>query len=100
MIIRIFRAVVAPDRQSEFETFFRDTAIPLVRAQPGLVSVTAGVPGVDAPNEFAMVMVWKDIDSLRAFAGEDWLSPHIHPDEDGIVLERHLHHYELATAHP
>jgi heme-degrading monooxygenase HmoA len=100
MIVRVFRVVVQEGRRAEFEDFFRNTAMPLVAGQPGLVSMTAGVPRPDAPpeapDEFCMVMVWRDVDSLRAFAGEDWREPHIHPDEAALVKERHLHHYELA----
>ena len=96
MIVRVFRVVVQDGRRAEFEDFFRNTAMPLVARQPGLVSMTAGVPRAEAPDEFCMVMVWRDVDALQAFAGEDWREPHIHPDEAALVKERFLHHYELA----
>ncbi|NRG16191.1 antibiotic biosynthesis monooxygenase [Rhizobiales bacterium] len=98
MIIRIFRVTVHDGKRAEFEDFFRNTAIPLVRSQPGIISVAAGVPRPESPNEFCMIMVWKDVDSLKAFAGEDWREPHIHPDEAALVHDRSLHHYELAEA--
>lgn len=97
MIVRIFRVTVHDGKRAEFEDFFRTTAIPLVKSQPGIVSVTAGVPRAESPNEFCMVMVWKDVDALKAFAGEDWREPHIHPDEAALVRDRSLHHYELAA---
>lgn len=43
-----------------------------------------------------MVMVWRDVESLRAFAGEGWREPHIHPDEAAMVHDRTLHHYVLV----
>lgn len=98
MILRIFRVVINPDRREEFETFFRDTALPLVLGQPGIVSATAGTPSPEAPDEYCMVMVWKDIESLAAFAGEAWQKPHIHPDEEGIVLDRFLSHYDVVKS--
>lgn len=97
MIVRIFRVTVHDGKRAEFEDFFRNTAIPLVKSQPGIVSVTAGVPRPESPNEFCMVMVWEDVDSLKAFAGENWREPHIHPDEAALVRDRSLHHYELAA---
>jgi len=96
MIVRIFRVVAHADRRDAFAEFFTGTALPLVRRQPGLVSVTAGLPMPDTPDEFSMVMIWRDVEALMAFAGEDWRRPHVHPDEEGIVKERHLHHYALA----
>lgn len=83
-------------KQPEFEHFFRNTAVPLMKSQPGIVSITAGVPRPETPNEFCMVMVWRDVESMKAFVGEDWREAHIHPDEAELVRERFLHHYELA----
>jgi len=98
MIVRVFRVRVDAARVDEFARFFRDTALPLIESQPGIVAVTAGLPRDETPTEFCMVMVWESVDALRAFAGEDWRRPHVHPDEEGLVLERHLYHY-TAVAH-
>lgn len=98
MIVRIFRVVVYPERRADFEDFFLNTALPLMHSQPGLVTLVAGLPRPETPDEFSLVMVWKDVDALRDFAGEDWREPHVHPSEEGLVRERHLHHYELAAA--
>lgn len=97
MIVRIFQVTAREGKEAEFAAFFRDTALPLVQEQPGIVSVTAGMPRTETPREFCMVMVWRDVDSLRAFAGEDWREPHIHPDEAAMVESRRLHHYRLAA---
>ncbi len=96
MIVRIFQVTAQPGREADFAAFFTETALPLVRRQPGLVSVTAGLPRPETPAEFCMTMVWRDEAALRAFAGEDWREPHIHPDEAPLVRDRRLSHYELA----
>ena len=98
MIVRVFRAVVHAARRAEFEDFFRNTAIPPMRAQDGLLSLTAGLPRPETPDEFCMVMVWRDVTALAAFAGPDWRQPHIDPSGTGVAKERHLHHYELSEA--
>lgn len=97
MIVRVFRVTVQAGKRAEFETFFRETAIPLVRSQPGIVSVTPGLPRPETPDDFCMVMVWRDLDAMRAFVGEDWRSAHILPEEAALVRERSIHHYELAA---
>ena len=41
-------------------------------------------------------MVWRDLDAMKAFVGEDWRDAHILPEEAALVRERSIHHYELA----
>jgi len=96
VIMRVFRVVVHDGKRDEFEKFFRETALPLTKRQPGIVSITAGVPRPEAPNEFCMVMVWENLEAMKKFVGEEWQSAHIHPDEAELVRERSIHHYELA----
>ena len=50
----------------------------------------------DSPREFSFVMVWRDLDALRAFVGEDYQSPHIAPEEADLVEVRVIKHYDLA----
>lgn len=96
MILRIFRVIVQDGKRDEFKKFFLETAIPLMAKQPGLVSITHGLPRKETPDEFCMAMVWQDLDALKAFVGEDWLNPHIHEDEAVLVKERYIHHYEVV----
>ena len=97
MIIRIFRVTIHDDRIDQFRDFFLNTAVPLMQSTDGIEAIHFGLPRPETPNRFAIVMVWRDLDALRAFVGDDWQVPHIHPDEEGIVKERHLDHYELAA---
>jgi quinol monooxygenase YgiN len=96
MILRFFRAIVHEGKQSEFRKFFLGTALPNVRAQPGLVSVSVGLPIDVSPTEFSMVMVWRDLDALKGFTGDNWQAAVIHPDEAHLLKETHVHHYGLA----
>ena len=96
MLLRFFRAIVHEGKQSDFRQFFLGTAMPFVRSQPGLESVSVGLPHETSPTEFSMVMVWKDLEALKGFAGENWREPVIHPDEAHLLKETHVHHYELA----
>ena len=41
-------------------------------------------------------MVWRDLDALKAFVGEDYTTPHIDPAEDEPVESRSIKHYDLA----
>ena len=98
MIMRVFQVTTHLGKEAEFGKFFHETAIPLMKRTPGLVSVTPGAPCPKSPTEFCMVMIWKDIESLKAFVGEDYESAHIHPDEAELVAARTIKHYELIEA--
>ena len=98
MIMRIFQVVTHPGKEAEFGKFFHETAIPLMNGTDGIVSVLPGAPRPDSPREFSFVMVWRDIDALKAFVGEDYDSPHIDPAEAELVESRTIKHYDLVEA--
>ncbi|MDA5094036.1 antibiotic biosynthesis monooxygenase [Aliiroseovarius sp. KMU-50] len=96
MIIRIFQVTTHPGKEKEFSEFFHNTAIPLMNSTDGIVSILPGAARPETPNEFSFVMVWKDLDALKAFVGEDYNSPHIAPEEAELVAARHIRHYDLV----
>lgn len=96
MIIRIFRAKVHEGKQKEFENFFVTQAIPHVKSQQGLVSLSIGRPIHTSPDEFMMIMTWKDLDAIKAFAGENWQKAVILDDERDLLKEVFVHHYETV----
>lgn len=95
MILRVFQVTTHSGKEKEFSKFFHETAIPMMKRTPGLVSVTPGAPRPQSPTEFCMIMIWKDLDSLKAFVGDDYESPHIDPAESELVASRTIKHYEL-----
>lgn len=98
MIMRIFQVTTQPGKAGEFGRFFHGTALPLMRRTEGLVDVWPGTPRADSPDDFCMVMLWRDLDALKAFAGEDYANPHILPEEAELVAARSISHYEFIAA--
>ena len=96
MIMRIFQVVTRPGKEEEFGKFFHETAIPLMKGTKGIVTVLPGAPRLESPREFSFVMVWKDLESLKAFVGDDYRNPHIDPAEAELVESRSIKHYELV----
>lgn len=94
MILRVFRARLKPGARQAFEKLCNDVSIPLLRAQPGLVTLHVGKPLPDHPDEFVLVSVWKDLESLKAFAGDTWDHPMILPGEAALVQETTVQHYD------
>jgi heme-degrading monooxygenase HmoA len=72
VIIRVFKPTIHPGKEREFEAFLRDTAVPLVSQQAGLVAQHVGRPRDPSSTEYVYVTVWEDVESVRAFAGERW----------------------------
>ena len=98
MIMRIFQVTTRPGKEAAFAEFFHETAIPLMKGTKGIVSVLPGAPRAESPREFSFVMVWEDLEALKAFVGEDYDSPHIDPAEAELVESRRIVHYELVDA--
>ena len=96
MIIRFFRATTHDGKSEEFRSLFLGTILPLIRSQVGLVSASVGLPHDNTPNEFSMVMVWRDMEAIRAFAGENWDRAVVLPEEAHLLKDTHVHHYVLA----
>jgi heme-degrading monooxygenase HmoA len=98
MIIRVFRPTIHPGKEQEFEAFLRDTAVPLVSKQAGLVAQHVGRPRDPSSTEYVYMTVWEDVESIRAFAGERWQEAVITPDEEHLLKETWIGHYEAWLA--
>jgi heme-degrading monooxygenase HmoA len=98
VIIRVFRPTIHHGKEREFETFLRDTAVPLVSRQAGLVAQHVGRPRDPSSTEYLYVTVWEDVESIRAFAGERWQEAVIAPEEEGLLEATWIGHYEVLTA--
>ena len=96
MIMRIFQVVTRPGKEADFAKFFHETAIPLMKSVDGIVTLLPGAARPDRPREFSFVMVWRDLESLQAFVGDDIDSPHIDAAEAEIVESRTIRHYDLV----
>ena len=94
MIIRVFRPTIHPGKEDEFELFLRETALPLVSQQSGLVAQHLGRPRDSSSTEYLFITVWEDVESIRAFAGERWQEAVIAPDEEHLLKDTWIQHYE------
>ena len=93
MIIRVFRPTVHPGQHEVFERFLRETAVPFVSSKPGLIAQHVGRP-LDGGDEYTFVTVWKDLDSLKGFAGEHWQEAVIDPSEESMLAATSIAHFE------
>jgi heme-degrading monooxygenase HmoA len=94
VIIRVFRPTIHPGKEREFESFLRETAVPLVSQQSGIVAQHVGRPLDPSSTEHLYVTVWEDVESIRAFAGERWQEAVIEPEEEHLLKHTWIQHYE------
>jgi heme-degrading monooxygenase HmoA len=95
MIIRVFEAEIRAGRFAEFEELIRTVSLPLVEAQAGIIYVRIGRPLGTNSDTFVMVSVWRDLEDLKGFTGDDWDRPVI-PDEReaAIIVRSTVRHFE------
>jgi heme-degrading monooxygenase HmoA len=98
VIIRLFRPTIRPGKEQEFETFLRDSAVPLLANQAGLVAQHVGRPHDPSSTEYVYVTVWEDVESVRAFAGEHWQQAQTTPQEKHQLNDTSIRHYEAWLA--
>jgi heme-degrading monooxygenase HmoA len=95
MIIRVFKPTIHAGKEREFESFLRDTALPLVSRQAGLLAQYVGRSRDPSATDYLYVTVWEDVESIRAFAGERWQEAVITPDEEHLLKDTWIEHYDV-----
>ena len=94
MIIRVFRGQVKPGMNEEFRKLLDEEAVPAFHSLSGMVAVHIGRPTEQTPDEFLVTTMWKDLDSLKEFAGERWFEAKIGETERRMLRRAFVHHYE------
>ncbi len=95
MIIRVFRPTIRPGKEPEFEAFLRDTAHPLVSRQSGLVAQHVGKPRDPSSTEYVFVTVWEDVESIAAVGGGRWPEAVIASEEEHLLKDTWIGHYQV-----
>lgn len=92
-ITRIFRVKIVADLREEFEEKFSSISVHTVNTAPGFLSVSILKPTIWAPDEYAMISLWKDEAALESFAGKEWRHPVIPKPMEKYVVACWVHHY-------
>jgi heme-degrading monooxygenase HmoA len=95
MIIRVLSPTIHHGKESEFESFLRETAVPLVSRQAGLLAQHVGRSLEPSSNRYVYVTVWEDAESIQAFAGSRWKQAVITPEEAHLLEDTSIEHYEV-----
>jgi len=93
MVVRVFRATIRDGKIAEFKRLVQEQSIPWLERSDGMLSYFAGEPMNTDDREFMMVTLWRDLDALTAFVGEQWQTPVVTEDEAPLVEAMVAHHY-------
>ena len=93
MILRVFRAKIYKNRVTDFKRMVKEQSIPWLEKSDGMLGYFPGEPYGADKREFVMVTLWRDIEALKAFAGQDWDNPIVTEDEVPLVEEMFAEHY-------
>jgi hypothetical protein len=85
--------MIREGRVSDFKRMVQEQSIPWLEKSEGMLGYIPGEPLGDNEREFLMVTFWRDMDSLKAFAGMDWDKPVVTEDEAPLVEAMYADHY-------
>ena len=93
MIVRIFRAKIRKNQISKFKRMVQEQSIPWLESSDGMLGYFPAEPFGENEQEFVMIALWRNLDSLKTFAGSDWDNPVVTEDEAPLVEAMFVEHY-------
>jgi hypothetical protein len=100
MIVRVLRASIATGRAADFHAFIEDVGLPNLLSSDGLIDVHVGLRAEGSQEIGLIVSVWRDWASLEAAVGPDPSRPYMIADEDGLLTDVNVEHFEALGVHP
>ena len=99
MIGRTWHGAVPVSKADAYHDYLNKTGIPEYKATPGNrgVFMLRRVDGDVA--HFLLLTLWDSIESIKAFAGEDYEKAKYYPEDEDFLLELepNVTHYEVLT---
>jgi heme-degrading monooxygenase HmoA len=98
MIVRIWHGKVPSSKAKEYTEFLNRTAIPGYRKVEGNISAQILERQEGDVTHFLTVTHWKDLESIKGFAGEDIEKAKYIPEDEKYLLEfeEKVQHYNVV----
>ena len=92
MIARRWRGRVRAADSDAYLVYLEASGVPALRSTDGNrgVLVFRHLEAAADGAEVEVVSLWRDLDAIRAFAGDDITAARFFPDDDGYLIEREL----------
>ena len=98
MIARMWRGRVPTSKAEAYRKFLNERAIPDYQSVAGNLSIHILERTEGDVTHFITLTFWRDMDSIKAFAGEDAETAKYYPEDKDFLLELEpkVVHYEVA----
>ena len=98
MIVRMWHGRVPSSKAQAYREFLKARAIPDYQSVEGNISVHILERSEGTITHFITLTFWKDLDAVKAFAGEDVEAAKYYPEDRDFLLEfePNVMHYELV----
>lgn len=98
MIARLWHGAVPVARMETYHEMMRTVALPDYRSTPGNLGAYVLHKVVGDVAHFEMLTFWRDVDSIKAFAGEDYEVAKYYDFDDDFLIEKEpgVRHYEAV----
>jgi uncharacterized damage-inducible protein DinB len=97
MITRIWHGRTAQNNAEDYLSFLRTKGISGYRQTAGNLSVKVGYQNKNEICHFWTITEWKDLDSIKSFAGNDFSRAVYYPEDEGVLLEKEEHVENFET---
>jgi antibiotic biosynthesis monooxygenase (ABM) superfamily enzyme len=100
MIARVWRGWTAQEDADAYVEYLDETGMRESRALPGNLGAMILRRDDGDRTEFKTVILWDDLGSIRAFAGDELERAVFFPEDDRFLVERdeHVVHFEVAKS--
>ena len=98
MIVRMWHGKVSTSKAEAYREFVNQRAIPDYQSVDGNISVHILERREGDITHFITLTFWKDLDSIKGFAGEDVEAAKYYPEDQDFLLEfePNVVHYEVV----
>jgi heme-degrading monooxygenase HmoA len=87
MIARMWHGRVPTSKARAYREFVNRRAIPDYQSVPGNISVHVLERADGAVTHFMTLTLWKDLESIRGFAGDDIEQAKYYPEDQDFLIE-------------
>ncbi len=102
MVVRIWRGRVPREKADVYAKFLAERAVPDYRSVPGCLAVYVLRRDLEEAVEFTTLTLWRDLEAIRAFAGEEYERAKYYPEDRAFLLAfpPFVEHYQVVAKAP
>ena len=101
MISRQWKGIIKAEAHNQYITFLKEIVFEEAKALPGFQSAHIYRRPLDLGYEFLIATEWTDLESIKAFAGEDIEKAVVPPEAQKMMIsfDKTVSHYQIEPTH-